>query len=168
MVFEYLPESGLETGINFMIIRKARLSDLSILLEFEQAIIEYERPFETLMQTTPFNYYDLKELINRDDAEVLVAEIDAQVIASGYAKLKKSQDYLNEDSHSFLGFMFVAEKHRGKGVNQDLINQLIEWSKQQGMTSVSLTVFGENKSAIRAYKKLGFREQLIEMRLDLN
>ncbi len=148
-------------------IRKAKISELATLLAFEQSIIEYERPFEELMQKEPFNYYDLKELIISDDSEVLVAEINSLLIGSGYAKLKTSRPYLKDELHAFLGFMYVDPKHRGKGVNQMIMKKLTEWSKNKGMKSVCLTVFEENGSAIKAYNKVGFRKQLVEMRLNL-
>jgi len=154
--------------MNKVEIRQANLNDLAILLEFEQSIIEYERPFEELMQTEKFNYYDLKELILSDTAEVLVAKYDNQLVGSGYAKIKTSRHYLKDKSHAFLGFMYVSPEHRGKGINKLLIEKLIDWSKTQGMNSVSLTVFSENKSAIKSYKKAGFKKHLVEMRLDID
>ncbi len=137
------------------------------MLDFEQAIIEYERPFEELMQTEKFNYYDLEELITDDVCEVLVAELNSQLIGSGYAKLKPSRHYLRDDFYGYLGFMYVDPNHRGKGVNQLIVNKLIEWSKNQGMKSISLTVFEDNDAAIKAYNKVGFRKQFVEMRLNL-
>jgi len=149
-------------------IQKANINDLSTLLEFEQLIIEYERPFEEHMQIEKFNYYDLEELILSDTAEVLVAKFEDQLVGSGYAKIKTSKPYLKDEFYAFLGFMYVSPDHRGKGINKLLIRKLIDWSKAQGMNSVSLTVFDDNKSAIKAYKKAGFHEHLVEMRLNLN
>lgn len=148
-------------------IRKAELRDLATLLEFEQSIIEYERPFEELMQTENFNYYDLKEFMVSDDAEVLVAEVDGQLIGSGFARLKGSRHYLRDEYYAYLGFMYVDPKHRGKGVNQLIVKRLIDWSKNKGMKSVCLTVFEDNEAAIKAYNKVGFRKQFVEMRMNL-
>lgn len=148
-------------------IRKAKDNDLSILLDFEQSIIEYERPFEKLMKMEHFNYYDLQKLINSDAAEVLVAEIEGELVGSGYAKLTVSRPYLKDERHAFFGFMYVAPDHRGKGINQTIIHKLVEWSKNQGMKSACLTVFEDNESAIKAYNKVGFRKQFVEMRLNL-
>lgn len=149
-------------------IRKAELNDLATLLEFEQAIIEYERPFEELMQAGKFNYYDLKEFIAGDTAEVLVAELDGQLIGSGFARLKDSRFYLRDEYHAYLGFMYVDPNFRGKGVNQLIVKKLIDWSKNKGMKSVCLTVFEDNEAAIKAYNKVGFRKQFVEMRLNLD
>ena len=160
---------GVEVIISMkdIIIRKAKLDDLPILLNFEQEIIEYERPFEEKMITEKFNYYDLKKLIQSEDSEVLVAKTNDQLIASGYAKIKNSLHFLEDKQHAFLGFMFVAPEFRGKGVNQLVIDELIIWSKNKGMKEVALTVYDKNESAIRAYEKLGFQKNIIEMRMGL-
>ena len=148
-------------------IRKAEVNDLATLLEFEQAIIKYERPFEELMQTEDFNYYDLKEMILSDTSEVLVAEFDGLLIGSGFAKLKAARHYLKDEFYGYLGFMYVDPKHRGKGVNQLIVKKLIDWCKNKGMKSISLTVFEDNDAAVKAYNKVGFRKQFVEMRLNL-
>ncbi len=149
------------------VIRKARLAELSTLLEFEQAIVEYERPFVEDMKTEKFNYYDLKELIESENAEVLVVEVDTKLVASGYVSIKKSLSYLRDEYHAFLGFMYVDPNFRGKGINKQLIDELIVWSKNKGMKMVSLTVFDDNKSAIKAYDKSGFKKHLVEMRKEI-
>lgn len=150
-----------------IIIRKALLEELDILLSFEQGIIEYERPMLPDMMTEHFTYYDLKELIESENSEVLVAEVDGRLVASGYAKLKKSLNYHTHEFHSFLGFMFVSPDCRGKGINGKIIDQLTIWSKKKGATVLNLTVFAQNESGIRAYEKIGFDKSVIEMRKDI-
>ena len=150
-----------------LIVRKALLKELDILLNFEQGIIEYERLMVPDMMIEHFNYYDLKELIESGNSEVLVAEVDGKLVASGYAKLKKSLNYLTHEFHSFLGFMFVSPDFRGKGINGKIIDQLTTWSKEKGATVLSLTVFAQNESGIRAYEKIGFDKSVIEMRKDI-
>lgn len=151
--------------MNKLVIRPANLGDLETLLDFEQAIIEYERPMVADMMTDKFNYYDLKELILSDNARVLVAEQSGQLVGSGYAKVKRSRNYLTDEYHSFLGFMYVDPQYRGKGINGMIVNELINWSKNRGLNIVRLTVFEENGSAIKAYQKIGFKKEVIEMRL---
>lgn len=148
-------------------IRQAKVEELDTLLAFEQGIIEYERPMVPDMMTEPFHYYDLKALIEGANSEVLVAEVDGQIIASGYAKLKKSLNYLTHDFHSFLGFMYVSPDFRGKGINGKIIERLTAWSKEKGARVLNLTVFAENQSGIRAYEKIGFDKSIIEMRKDI-
>jgi len=150
-----------------IIIRSARTSDLEALLSFEQSIIEYERPMCADMTENKFNYYSIEELIKSDDAQVVVAEHNGRTIAAGYAKIKKSRDYLTHEYHSFLGFMFVSRDYRGKGINKLIIDELKIWSREKGMTVCCLTVYDKNKSAIRAYQKIGFTNEIMEMRIAL-
>jgi GNAT superfamily N-acetyltransferase len=147
------------------ILRKALLTDHSTLLDFERGIIEAERPYDPTLQVGSINYYDLIELMHSDDAEVLVVEYNGEAIASGYARIKVAQEYLKHKEYSYLGFMFVKENHRGKGVNKLIIDGLLEWSKRKGLDEIRLQVYDDNESAIKAYEKVGFKKHMIEMRL---
>lgn len=146
-------------------IRRATQKDLPILLEFEQGIIKFERPYDPTLDLDPISYYDLGVLIDSENAEVLVAEHNGKVIASGYAKIKQALPYLNHEHYSYLGFMFTHSDFRGKGVNKMIIDGLIEWSYSKGLKEIRLTVYDDNTGAIRAYEKAGFKKHLIEMRL---
>lgn len=148
-------------------IREAELSDLAILLEFEQAIVESERPNEKNIKPGKVNFYDLEALILQENAKVLVAEINNRLIASGFADIRQSRDYLEDDVHAYLGFMYVEPQHRGKGINQLIVQQLIDWSKARGLTSMSLEVLEKNIPAVKSYEKVGFEKVLIEMRMNL-
>ena len=61
-------------------IRSAVLNDLPILLDFEQAIINYERPFDPTLKDKKINYYDLKGMILTKAVEVLVAIHNNKII----------------------------------------------------------------------------------------
>ena len=71
-------------------MREARLIDLPDLKAFEQEIIGYERSVAQNLKIDPITYYDIKELIQRDDAQVLVATVGNKIIASGYTLAKNS------------------------------------------------------------------------------
>lgn len=146
-------------------IRKANIEDLPILLSFEQGIITAERPFDPTLKDETIHYYDLAHLIESDDAEVIVALYGDEVIASGYAKIKFAESYFMHHAYSYLGFMYVKEAHRGKGVNKIIIDGLLEWSAMKGLNEVRLQVYDDNASAIKAYEKVGFKQHMVEMRL---
>lgn len=145
--------------------RSATIDDLPILLEFEQGIIDYERPMDATLKRDPINYYDLTKLIHSPTCEVIVATIDDEVVGSGYVKIKDAKSYLDHDKFGYIGFMFVKPEHRGKGVNKMVNDALISWSKDQGLNEVRLDVYDENDSAIRAYEKAGYSKNMVEMRM---
>ncbi|MDR4893508.1 MULTISPECIES: GNAT family N-acetyltransferase [unclassified Chryseobacterium] len=149
-----------------MITREATEKDLEILLEFEQGVITAERPFNSTLIEGEIHYYDLKFLIQSPDATVIVAEENNEVIASGYALIKKSEKYYNQfEKYSYLGFMYVKPEHRGKGINKVITDELISWSKSREISEVRLDVYAQNESAIKAYEKAGFEPHLLTMRL---
>ena len=149
-------------------IRKATLDDLGILLDFEQGLIKAERPMDPTIQEGEISYYDIGALIRADDTEVVVAEFDERIVASGYARIKDDRHYLKHDKQGYLGFMFVLEEHRGKGLNKLIIEELVKWCRDRAIYEIRLDVYEENIQAIKAYEKAGFKKHMITMRLDAN
>jgi GNAT superfamily N-acetyltransferase len=147
------------------ILRPASLTDLPTLLTFEQGIIQTERSFDPTLKEGTLHYYDIGELIESKTAEVLIVEFNSELAGSGYAKILPAKGYLTHEQYSYLGFMFVSENHRGKGVNKMILDGLINWSHAIGVKEIRLDVYHENKIAIEAYSKAGFKKHMTEMRL---
>lgn len=150
-----------------MIIRKAKIEELETLLEFEQGIVKAERPFNSTLKDGEIHYYDLAKLVESDLSDVFVAEIDGEIAASGYVLEKEAKDYLKHEKYAYLGFMYVKPEFRGKGLNQKILDALLDWAKERNLTEVRLEVYSENASAIRAYEKAGFKSLLLEMRIEI-
>lgn len=150
------------------IIRTATLADLNTLLSFEQEIIRAERPFDETLDQDPISYYDLRQLVLSEEAEVVVAELDSKIIGSGYAVIRDAKPYLNHKKYTYLGFMYTVSDHRGKGVNKAIVDALMRWSKSRGIHEVRLTVYNNNAPAIRAYGKAGFKKHILEMRVHVD
>ena len=149
-------------------IRKASLLDLGQLLDFEQDLIKTERPFDPTLKPDPINYYDLRSLLTSPLAEVVVAEADNKIIASGYARIDRSRPFLKHSNHAYLGFMYVLPEYRGQGINRRIIDALKNWAATQHITEFSLEVYYDNISAIKAYEKIGFSKYILEMRFNLD
>lgn len=148
-----------------IIVREARPGDLPTLLKFEQGIIRSERPYDETLTPDNFHYYDLAERLKDPAAAVIVAEIDGNVVGSGSAVIRDGKDYYAFKQYAFLGFMYVEQEYRGQGVNQLIIEKLIDWSHQKGLTEIRLQVYDDNVPAVKAYEKAGFKKILTEMRL---
>jgi ribosomal protein S18 acetylase RimI-like enzyme len=146
-------------------IREAQLEDLLLLKHFEQEIIRFERPFASNLKEDPIVYYNLKDLIQQKDAHVLVALIEGKIVGSGYALIRNSKPYFEPEQYAYLGFMFVSAQHRGQGINGKITEELIKWTKKRNLTEIQLDVYAENESALNAYKKIGFKPDLLKMRL---
>lgn len=146
-------------------IRPATTADLQTLYIFEQGVITAERPMDPTIKEGPVNYYDLPAMIASPDVQLLVAELDGQLIGSGYARIEPAdRHYLIYTRYAYLGFMYVDPAHRGKGVNRLIIAALTEWARSRNITELRLEVYYTNESAIRAYEKAGFIRHMITMR----
>ena len=147
-------------------LREAKVEDLSLLLEFERCLIEYEKKFTPNLKKSSFSYYNLRAYIENPDISVVVAEQKDEVIASGYALVKKNKAYKNPEYYVLLGFMYVIPEQRGAGVNKIIIDYLLNWGKSRGYSEFQLDVYAQNESAIRAYKKAGFTFETFTMRIN--
>lgn len=148
-------------------IRRAKYADKEDLLAMEQMVVEAERPFNQHISDGKPLYYDMEALLTSDNSYLLVAEDMGQIIATGYAQIRESKPSLSHDKHSYLGFMYVNEDYRGKGLNKRLMDKLLEWSKSKGVNVCYLDVYAENAAAIKAYEKAGFCSSMIEMKLSV-
>jgi len=151
-----------------IITRTATLADLDILLEFEQGIIQTERPFDPTLKEGNINYYDIAAMIEAPHIEVIIAELNGEIIGSGYARIEDSKIYVKHPKHAYLGFMYVKPEYRGKGVNKKVIDALQQWAIAREITEFRLDVYSDNLPAVRAYEKIGFSKHLIEMRMELS
>ena len=148
-------------------LREATPADHETLLALEQEVVSAERPFNRAIRDRDVRYYDLDKLISDPDTYLLVGEVDGQIIATGYAQLRASEPAFKHQRHAYLGFMYVAERFRGRGVNRAVVEALVDWSRRQGVRDVYLDVYVDNAPAIRAYEKFGFEGSMLEMKLDL-
>jgi len=147
--------------------REANLDDLECLRGLEQRVVDAERPYNSLIRESGAHYYDIEQLIVDENCYMLVGEAGGVTVATGYAKIRESKPSLAHAFDSYLGFMFVAPAYRGQGVNREIMNRLISWSRDKGVTDFYLDVYSENTPAINAYVKAGFSESIVEMKLSL-
>jgi RimJ/RimL family protein N-acetyltransferase len=150
------------------IIRKATKKDLPILMEFMNGLVEAERPMDPTIKDGHVVYYDLSEIMANEESDLFVVELNNELVASGYAKIKDDRPYLKHKKQGYLGFMFVPEKHRGNGYNKLIMDALLKWCKDRNISEIRLDVYEDNPSAIRAYEKAGLKKYLITMRMNLN
>ncbi len=74
-------------------IKIATLTDLKILLSFEQGIKKVERPFDETLKLGQISYYDIRQMILEPETEVAVAEINHKIVGSNYAKIIEVKPY---------------------------------------------------------------------------
>ncbi len=149
------------------IVRAATKKDLPTLDIFMDGLVDAERPMDVTIKDGKVIYYDLEDFITNEDAVLYVVELNDELVASGYAKIKLGKSYLKHNKHAYLGFMYVPKKHRGNGYNKLIVHTLLAWCKIKNIHEIRLDVYDANASALRAYEKVGFTKHMIQMRLDV-
>jgi RimJ/RimL family protein N-acetyltransferase len=90
---------------------------------------------------------------NEQNSIILLALIDSEIIS--IATINSSQK--ERTKHVGTLGIVISKKYTGLGLGKILMNDLIEWAKQNGVTKkISLVTNENNTVAIELYKKLGF------------
>ena len=95
-------------------IRQATPGDLAALLQFQQGVVEAERPFDPTLKDGSIHYYDIAALIASTDVHFLVAECGSDLVGCGFARIEAAKHYLRHPMHAYLGLMYVDPTHRGQ------------------------------------------------------
>lgn len=160
-----------------LIIRKAKLSDVSQLLQLEKIYIDEHNKFET--SDYKIIGFDDKKLISLFRKKIfkrnkLFLVLDDGLSLQGYlfAEVSKNKidllGYLSkQEPFVYLENVFISKSYRGKGYFSLLMNELLSFAKDKRITVVDLHVAFPNILAKSVYESLGFKPVVQKMRLKL-
>jgi len=123
-------------------IRVARESDLEQIMQLEKACFANDAWSKPNMKS---------ELLARHTT-YLVAEENNSVI--GYAGLSK----LTSSTTSDIQTIAVSDSHRGRGIGRSLIQNLLDFAREQKAKEVLLEVREDRPAPHRLYSSLGFED----------
>lgn len=152
---------------NSISIRTANLDDLETLLEFEQGVIETEKPLDPFLGEGKLHYYNIPELITANYIHLIVAVSNNELVGSGYIRIEKSKHYQKNPMHGYIGFMYVKPNFRGKRISSLILEALKAWAEEKNLNELRLDVYSNNPSAIKSYERFGFIKSLVNMRIDI-
>ena len=102
-----------------------------------------------------------------EDAVVLVAERDDEIVGYVYASLEPASWKELREAAGFIHDVAVDERGRRGGVATALIEAAVEWLRNRGAPRVVLWTAERNDAAQQLFARLGFRRTMIEMTLEL-
>lgn len=150
-----------------IVIREATIEDLPTLLEFEQGVIEAERPLDEFLKNGDLNYYNIEELITVETTNLLVAVHNGELVGSGYLRIEKSQPYNKNPKFGYIGFMYVKPAFRGQKISKKILEALKQWAKSKDLKELRLDVYNDNIPALKSYERFGFGKSLVNMRMNI-
>ncbi|MEQ8665880.1 MAG: GNAT family N-acetyltransferase [Rhodospirillales bacterium] len=137
-----------------MTIREASIVDFDAVLPLFQAFYR-EEGFDHAVSRVPAN---LREILQRDDTRVLVAEIDGDAV--GAASLSSAFG-LEVGLYAELEDLYVHPDHRGKGIAGALIEASCEWARSIGCHDIEIVMTRhgrEQAGLVPFYVRHGFED----------
>jgi len=145
-----------------MIYRELKIEESDEFLEF---LLKLDQETETM----------LLEVGERDsNREVFRKELEERLKNSFVCVAKEKNKivgYISGDrlvyrriKHSVYVVIGVFKSKRGRGIGKRLFEELINWSKENRVKRMELTVLEKNINAIKLYEKLGFEKEGLQRR----
>lgn len=139
-----------------MIIRKVLLEDAERYLQMLKILDEQTNfmMFEPDERKTTLE--DQKNIIKnniKNGNPMFLMEVEDEIV--GF--LGGIRDKYNRVNHSLYIALGILRNYRGKGRGRALMNKIDEWSQNNNIKRVELTVICDNKKAINLYKYVGFK-----------
>ena len=133
-----------------MLIRSAQTNDWPAITAIYQqgidtgnATLETQAPAPEVMANS---YMSSPQLVAEENEEIigyaLLTAVSGRCVYAGVAEVS----------------LYIHAAHRGKGVGQRLLNQLILASEAENLWTLQAGIFPENRVSIALHKKCGFRE----------
>jgi GNAT superfamily N-acetyltransferase len=156
-----------------VIIRKAEGGDLEAVGRLGAMLIQTHHAFDPQRFLAPFEgveqgYADfLRHEAESPDACVFVAEREGKIIGYVYAALEPLSWKELRGPAGFIHDVAVMEGERQKGVATKLMAAAVEWLRSREAPRVILWTAASNEKAHRLFRRLGFRDTMIEMTMEL-
>jgi ribosomal protein S18 acetylase RimI-like enzyme len=109
----------------------------------------------------------LGSVIDSPDGCVFVAEEGEAIAGYVYVALEPLSWKELRGPAGFIHDIAVREETRRSGVAAQLLQVAIDWLRERGAPRVILWTAAPNESAQRLFRRLGFRETMLEMTMEL-
>jgi ribosomal protein S18 acetylase RimI-like enzyme len=156
-----------------MDIRKAERRDAEALGRLGAMLIRTHYAFDPQRFLAPMEGSErgyasfLAAMLDSQDACVFVAEHDGRIAGYVFAALEPLSWKELRGPAGFIHDVAVAEDARRAGVATQLLRAAIEWLREHGAPRVMLWTAAPNEPAQRLFHRLGFRDTMIEMTMEL-
>jgi len=132
-------------------IEKDRIKELSIFSK--DVFIDY---YNDLIGNKQARYMaDL--FLSEESIEKLIDQGAIFIVAEENNEILGFSEYLLEENKVFLSKLYVSKNYRNQGIGKMMLDSCIEYSKENNIDTIYLTVNKNNTSSINVYKHCGFK-----------
>jgi ribosomal protein S18 acetylase RimI-like enzyme len=154
-------------------IRKAGRRDLEALGRLGAMLIRTHYAFDHQRFLAPVEGVEkrygsfLGSFLDSADGCVFVAERDGVVVGYVFAALEPLNWKELRGPAGFIHDVAVAEEARRSGIGTKLIEVAVGWLRDHGAPRVILWSAAQNEAARSLFHRLGFRDTMVEMTMEL-
>ncbi|MBU7019041.1 MAG: GNAT family N-acetyltransferase [Theionarchaea archaeon] len=105
----------------------------------------------------------LQEVMQKKDAQVLVALDKERVVAYSVSLLFERPPVFEERIYGFISDLAVTSDYRRKGIGGKLLDSMIEWFESKNVKRIELRVVAQNDVGYSFWRKHGFRDFMHEL-----
>jgi ribosomal protein S18 acetylase RimI-like enzyme len=156
-----------------VLIRKAEPRDLEALGRLGAMLMrthyafDHERFLEPRAGAEAGYASFLGRVLDSDEDCIFVAERDEAIVGYVYAALEPLSWKELRGPAGFIHDVVVADEARRSGIGGRLIDAATGWLRDHGAPRVILWTAAPNESARALFRRIGFRETMIEMTMEL-
>lgn len=155
-----------------MLIRNATKQDIQFIVKLVREIVDYHQIIDKYYKD--YSGYDdieiknhFEKLIKDGNTKIIIAEENEKVIGYFMGVIEKAPQYVLPKEIGVILDAFIEGEYRNQGVGKKIFKELLEWFKKKKVEHIELTVDARNKIGLNAWRKFGFFDFRLKMRLDL-
>ena len=118
-------------------IRQMQLSDVDAVTALEESCF-----------SLPWKKHDFEEVLTNPDRVYLIAEDEEEIIGGCMLTMIAGEGDISN--------VAVFEKHRGQHIATMLMQEVLRYGEEKGISDFTLEVREQNSTARRLYEKVGF------------
>ena len=148
-----------------MKVRQATPDDVPSLVALFQELDRMQSDWRVF--TPRPGFYDevgdkYRESIEKENAVVLVAEDDAEVVGMAYGEVRVPSRFSDERALELSGVV-VRSGFRGRGVGRELVHEAARFAHGRDVEWVELKTFAPNQGAMEFWETLGFTPRVVQL-----
>jgi len=146
-------------------VRQATLDDVPALVALFQELDRMQSDWRVF--TPRPGFYDevgakYREAMNTENAVVLVAEDDGEVVGMAYGEIRVPSRFSDERAMELSGVV-VRAGYRGRGVGQALVKEAARFANEIGVEWIELKTFAPNQGAMAFWEGMGFTPRVVQL-----
>lgn len=106
----------------------------------------------------------LAKNLKQKNTVFFIAEERGEIIGYSGAEIQTNPASFKFKKRGHLFNLYVRPKYQGKGIGKRLIKKTLRWFKEKKISDLMIMVYSHNKKAHQIYKKLGFKDYIIELK----